>query len=559
MPDDVEIVSRQIANPFREVGGAAVQQTGALISIEQQRAVAEVQARMMIARANPRDPIRCTDMILQDCTRPRLAETAIYQYARGGTSISGPSIRLAETIARRWGNIASGIKEISRQDGYSECVAYAWDLETGFYDERQFQVRHWRDTKQGGYRITDERDIYELIANMGQRRKRAVLLTVIPGDVVEAATAQCEETLKASADTSPEALKKMVTFFGQFGVTQAQIEIRCQCHLEAIRPAQIVQLRKIYNSLKDGMSEPDDWFTPSPEADGKPKDKLDRFEQKHGKQNSERAAVNHPETKSREAADGEQAYDRAGSSSETNARQTGSANSSALASADVNAVKPAGDTGEAGGSPAPLQEGGGIVDQQWNELQALIDRGNAAAAKGMEAFTAFWEHGLSALQRGSLGARGRGKGPHYDKWIHIADAVDKAEAATAKTLSEGTVVGYVGERGETAEAPLAEAAGDLLGHTERRVPRHLPRQPDEPAQSGDGRPPSLEIAPVSFRGEVDWKTWTVALFLLKLKQQSADELPWFLGDNETHLNAARAAGFAADIDAAIKAQYEAAE
>src|SRR6266550_525091 len=235
---------------------------GALVSVEQQRAIAEVQARMLIARANPRDPIRCMDLILQDCTRPTLAESAIYQYVRGGTDISGPSIRLAETIARRWGNIASGIKEIGRQQGYSECVAYAWDLETGYYDERQFQVRHWRDTKGGGYQIHDERDIYELIANMGQRRKRAVLLSVIPGDVSEAAAEQCEATLHANADTSPEAIMRMAAAFGSYGVTKEQIEARCQRHIEAIRPAQLVQLRKIYTSLKDGMSGPGDWFAP---------------------------------------------------------------------------------------------------------------------------------------------------------------------------------------------------------------------------------------------------------------------------------------------------------
>jgi hypothetical protein len=127
--------------------------SGGLISVEQQRAVAEVQARMLIARANPRDPMRAMDQILQDCTRVSLAEGALYQYARGGTDISGPSLKLAESIARRWGNIASGIKEVERRDGYSECIAYSWDLETG-YDERQFHVRHWRDTKQGGYRVT---------------------------------------------------------------------------------------------------------------------------------------------------------------------------------------------------------------------------------------------------------------------------------------------------------------------------------------------------------------------------------------------------------------------
>jgi hypothetical protein len=234
-----------------------------LISVEQQRAVAEVQARMLIARANPRDPMRAVDQILQDCTRVSLAEGALYQYARGGTDISGPSIKLAESIARRWGNIASGIKEVERRDGYSECIAYSWDLETGYYDERQFHVRHWRDTKQGGYRVTDERDIYEMIANMGQRRKRAVLLAVIPGDVVEAAVQQCEETLHTKADTSPEAIRKMVEAFAEFGVTKEQIEARCQRRLEAIRPAQIVMLRRIYASLKDEMSAPGDWFEPA--------------------------------------------------------------------------------------------------------------------------------------------------------------------------------------------------------------------------------------------------------------------------------------------------------
>jgi hypothetical protein len=250
----------QNRNPFGQ-DTPFVSPLGALANAEQQRSIAEVQARMIIARSNPRNPIRCMDLILQDCTRPSLAKDAFYQYARGGSSVTGPSIRLAESIARRWGNIASGIKEISRAGGYSECVAYAWDLETGYYDERQFQVRHWRDTKQGGYQITDERDIYELIANMGQRRKRAVLLTVIPGDVVEAATDQCEETLAANADTSPDALRKMVeAFTANFGVTQAQIEKRCQCRMEAIRPAQIVQLSKIFASLRDEMSSPKDWF-----------------------------------------------------------------------------------------------------------------------------------------------------------------------------------------------------------------------------------------------------------------------------------------------------------
>jgi hypothetical protein len=254
-----------VVNPF---GASAARAGGALAVAEQQRYVAEVQARMMIARANPRDPVRCMDAILRQCTRPTLAAEAIYSYPRGGSQIEGPSIRLAEAMAQCWGNIASGIKIVSRTNGSSECIAYAWDMETNFYDERQFHVRHWRDTKQGGYALEDERDIYELIANMGQRRKRAVLLTVIPGDVAEAAVNQCNQTLSAKADTSPAAVQQMLDAFREFGVVKEQIEARIQRRIESILPAQILQLRKIYASLRDEMSTPKDWFDPIAPAAG---------------------------------------------------------------------------------------------------------------------------------------------------------------------------------------------------------------------------------------------------------------------------------------------------
>jgi hypothetical protein len=241
-----------------------------LVAVEQQRAVAEIQAALVVARSNPRDPIRALDLILQDCMRPKLAEGALYSYSRGGTEITGPSIRLAEAIGRRWGNLECCVKEVSRFQGFSECIAYSWDLESNFRDAKMFHVKHWRDRKGGGgYALTDERDIYETVANQGARRKRACILAVVPGDVVEAAVLQCEKTLTSSADTSPEAMKKMVeAFAAAFGVTREQIEKRIQRRLETIQPAQVVGLKKIYASLRDGMSTPRDWFEmPQPAAE----------------------------------------------------------------------------------------------------------------------------------------------------------------------------------------------------------------------------------------------------------------------------------------------------
>ena len=243
----------------------------ALAATDQQRAIAEVQAAMVVARANPRDPIRAIDLIVQDCTRPGLAERALYNYARGGTDISGPSIRLAEAIAQRWGNLQYGVRELEQRPGESVVQAYAWDVESNTRREMTFTVPHVRDLK-GGQRKTlaDARDVYELVSNMGARRLRACILGVIPGDVVDAAVTQVEATLKTRVQVTPDLLKALLEKFAAYGVSKAQIEARIQRRLEAITPALVVALGRIYNSLKDGMSEIGDWFEPeaAPAAEG---------------------------------------------------------------------------------------------------------------------------------------------------------------------------------------------------------------------------------------------------------------------------------------------------
>lgn len=230
------------------------------LDVEISRSLAEVQAMVLMAKKFPRDPIEATERILNECRRPSLAEVALYSYSRGGTEITGPSIRLAECVARNWGNIESGVRELSQGNGQSEMLSFCWDLESNSRNSKVFTVKHERHTRQGKYPLSDPRDIYEQNANLAARRLRAVILATVPGDVVEAAVNQCEETLKAKADTSPEALKKMVESFAAFNVVKLQIEKRIQRKLESITAAQFVSLRKIYNSIRDGMSAPADWF-----------------------------------------------------------------------------------------------------------------------------------------------------------------------------------------------------------------------------------------------------------------------------------------------------------
>jgi len=225
----------------------------------------EVMAMVMSAKRFPRDLVRAGDRIINAFSRVGLAESSQYQFARGGSNISGPSIRAAEALAQQWGNMSSGWRELSRQMGpdnvgVSEVEAYCIDYENNSREAISFVVRHWRDTRSGGYALKEERDIYELCANQAQRRKRACILAQLPGDVVDNAMNQAALTLKASADTSPEAMARMVGAFASFGVTKEAIEKRIQRRLTAIEPAQVVTLKRIYASLRDGVAVAAEWF-----------------------------------------------------------------------------------------------------------------------------------------------------------------------------------------------------------------------------------------------------------------------------------------------------------
>lgn len=255
---------KTIVNPFTATGAEVSTPTAnnPLAATDQARAIAEVQAALVVARMNPRNPIVAMDCILNTCSRPSLANSATYAYNRGGNFVSGPSIRLAEALAQAWGNIQYGIRELSQKDGVSTVAAFAWDVETNTRREVVFQVALKRDTGNGSYQLTKNRDIYELVANQGARRLRSCILSVIPGDVTEAALQQCEATQRANVDMTAEGIKGLVETFAKFGVSKKQLEDRIQRRIDSILPAQVVNLRNIYRSLRDGVSTPEDWFAP---------------------------------------------------------------------------------------------------------------------------------------------------------------------------------------------------------------------------------------------------------------------------------------------------------
>ena len=231
-------------------------------AVESARAVQEVQASLVVAKRFPRDENTAYTKIMTSCERPTLAKDALYAYPRGGQMVTGPSIRLAEALAQAWGNLDFGVRELSQDNGVSEVEAYAWDLETNTRQTKTFQVKHSRYTKKKGIvALTDPRDVYEITANQAARRMRACILGVIPGDIVDAAVAKCEETMqKGDGKPLKDRVRQMVAAFAELGVTQEMVETRLGHKLDATIETEVVNLGKIYKSLKDGMSKREDWF-----------------------------------------------------------------------------------------------------------------------------------------------------------------------------------------------------------------------------------------------------------------------------------------------------------
>lgn len=230
---------------------------------EKAKAVQQVQAQFVIAKRFPRDETRAIAKIGQSCKRSTLAEKACYAYPKGDSMVRGPSIKLIRVIAQQWGNLDCGIRELDRGPNYSLIEAYAIDLESNHRETKTFTVPHTIRLKSGKDKpITDPREIYEHIANMGSRRMRACIQGVVPADVVDQAVEWCNETLRAGSKLKPliDRIRTMVIAFQEIGVTKEMLEKRMGHKAEESNEATFEDLRDIYTSIKDGETARERWF-----------------------------------------------------------------------------------------------------------------------------------------------------------------------------------------------------------------------------------------------------------------------------------------------------------
>lgn len=222
-------------------------------SIEQSRAVAEVQAAFTIAQRCPRDETIALSKAIESCRTWAVAEKAFFKFPRGGESVSGETIHMAAELARCWGNINYGIMELDRDEvrGMSEMLAFAIDLEANTQIRTTFLVPHKRDTRQGTKALVDMRDIYENNANNGARRLRECIFRVLPESLKTAAKDAARETLEKGRGDKPLKVRvaEAIELFDKLGISRARLEQKLG-RADNWTAVDVANLGVAYNSIK---------------------------------------------------------------------------------------------------------------------------------------------------------------------------------------------------------------------------------------------------------------------------------------------------------------------
>lgn len=226
------------------------------------REEAELKAAIVMARQHPRNEAEAEGAIRRACGRPTFAAVALYSYSRGETKIVGPSVNLARTLAVYWQNLRDGTRVVSEDENSVHLKGYCFDVENNHYveHENKFAKLIQRKVGKGPTAKTvwikpDERDLRELVSRQGAFLHRNSILESIPRDVVDLAIDLCKETQRKGAAADPVGeTKRLLAGFAAIGVHAQEIESRYEHPVEALTAEELVELRQIFASIRDGQS-----------------------------------------------------------------------------------------------------------------------------------------------------------------------------------------------------------------------------------------------------------------------------------------------------------------
>lgn len=258
----------------REFSGTEVARTAeTAVSAAAAQARAEVEAMYVMALQRPRDIVAVEQKLIRECGRRGFAEAATYSIPRGGSTITGPSIRFAEAALRALGNVHVRTSITYEDEERRVGTVTVIDLEAnvplsaGFTIDKTIERRkaspkdtvlgeRVNSTGQTVYRIAaTEADVLMKQESVVARLRRNLILQLLPGDLRDEALDECARTLREGDAADPMATaKKLAAAFGGIGISTTQLRDYLGHAVDQVTPDEAKELRGIYSALRDGAT-----------------------------------------------------------------------------------------------------------------------------------------------------------------------------------------------------------------------------------------------------------------------------------------------------------------
>lgn len=241
--------------------------TAAVAAAEQ----AKIQARYIVAMQRPRDWMTVRAKILDSCKRPGFAATARYSKPVGGKRIEGPSVRFAEEALRAMGNVQPETSVIYDDESKRIVRVAVTDLEsnlsysTDLTVEKTVERQELKDgqiprgSRKNSYGKTvylldaTEDEVANKINAQASKALRNQALRILPADILEECMDECIRTSRNEAAADPTgAAKKVADAFASLRVLPNDLAEYLGHPLDQSSPAEITDLRAVYQSIKDG-------------------------------------------------------------------------------------------------------------------------------------------------------------------------------------------------------------------------------------------------------------------------------------------------------------------
>lgn len=300
MADETQSLMRQDVQLPVQVGATAA---AAL-------AEAEIRAQFTKAMMAPRNIEQARQSVLKACRRTRFAQnkSTLYRKPAGNTFVEGAGIRLAEELARNFGNLRC-VADLRWQDDEQSVYAVSCiDLETNFSNTVQVTVQRVieRHTPRAGQEVIGQREtskgknIYlvrptddELVTKTNSLVSKALrncILRCIPEDIVDEALETIRATRLEQAERDPGAETKAICDgFARIGVMPMELERFLGHPISSVSPVELTELRAIWKTIED---EETSWAAVIEAKRGiSPKRGLDISDLKPGKQEQPQAVL----------------------------------------------------------------------------------------------------------------------------------------------------------------------------------------------------------------------------------------------------------------------------